>query len=185
MKEWLRRILGRGISSTNGLPEAPVKETAKPPIFETRFATDVATLAVFDPARLRHRLDDDVDWLAAPDLVILEANQGNALLVQIGADGVYTAAVHLYPPPEEAGLLRAILKSDTGRFYVGSGEGVPADDYDPTADPQKAGSFVSVPPGNYEVFVGWSVAERFEVYLVPSQAPAENSFRNEPTLLVV
>src|SRR5262245_2062385 len=61
----------------------------------TRVAPDTATLAVFDPARLRHRLSDAADWWTWPPDVLADLNAGNVVPVDPGADGVYHVTVHL------------------------------------------------------------------------------------------
>ena len=54
-----------------------------------RFGTGTATLAVFDPACLEHRLDDVADWWSDPTDEVAEINAGNVLFVATGSDGTY------------------------------------------------------------------------------------------------
>ena len=44
---------------------------------EFKFTTDTATIAVFDPERLHHRLTDSADWWSIPADEVAEINRGN------------------------------------------------------------------------------------------------------------
>ena len=50
------------------------------PYASTTFDTDTATLAIFDPAALAHRITDTADWWSIAEDALAEINAGNCLL---------------------------------------------------------------------------------------------------------
>lgn len=92
-----------------------------------RVATDTATLAVFDLARLRHRLADPADWWTWPPDVLADLNAGNVLPVDLGADGVYTVTVHLdadRPAEDATPRVSGLVGCDSGALVIGPGEDI-------------------------------------------------------------
>jgi hypothetical protein len=58
-----------------------------------RFFTDTATLAVFDPERLKHRADAESDWWCLDFLQLEEIRSGSVALVALGGDGAYRVRI--------------------------------------------------------------------------------------------
>lgn len=138
----------------------------------TTVATDTATLVLFDPACMRHRLDDDADWWSLPQEELLEVNRGNAAFMNVGADGRYELEVLA-----EAGLpdadVELVLRNTSGRFFLGAGEFMTSEGLEPEAG--YGNLFFDAEPGSYLVRArqrGGSVV----ISLAATDLPASNSF---------
>src|SRR4051812_16615200 len=92
--------------------------------------TDVATICIYDPDRLKHRVNDD-QWGSYPEVAVDEMNAGNLMIVNIGSDGVYDLYVHDGPVAYPECSVSARLACSSGKFYVGPGEGLPGFGYGP------------------------------------------------------
>lgn len=92
----------------------------------TTFSTDTATLAIFDPAALAHRIDDTADWWSISEDELAEINAGHVLFVGLGRDGNHELEVHRGLGQEPGDALVARLQIRSGCLYVGAGEQVPA-----------------------------------------------------------
>jgi hypothetical protein len=143
----------------------------------TRFKTDTATIVVFDPARMLHRLDDDADWWSISRDEVAEINQGNALFVSVGADGVYDLEVVPRPPSEGVKHVEALIRNDSGRLFLGAGEYMTSGGMGPEA--QYGNVFIDCPPGVYKVVV-WMTGTTVFVHLTPSTDAAANAFTASP-----
>ena len=109
-----------------------------------KVTTDTATICMFDPACLRHRIDDAGDWWSIPRDELAEVNAGNALILNVGSDGSYN--VHFEESPRE-GMRKFALRIPTGRFFVGQGEQLSGGGLEP--DVKWGGEFREVEPGQY------------------------------------
>jgi hypothetical protein len=58
----------------------------------TTFATDTATLAIFDPAILQPRANDESNWWCSSDMTD-EVRDGRIVVVSLGSDGVYKCRI--------------------------------------------------------------------------------------------
>ena len=96
---------------------------------ESSFRTDTATLAVFDPVRLKHRLDDHADWWSLTKDEVADINAGNVLFVSTGLDGDYVLNVYFEAAPHSVSpiSLSALIGCDSGELCFHAGEYVPAD----------------------------------------------------------
>mgnify|MGYP001313679500 CR=1 FL=1 len=151
--------------------------TSLAPYSSTRFATDTATLAVFDPCALVHRATDDADWWSLPKDELLEVNAGNVLFVGLGSDGVYDCHIYRDPPSEvPPGSVVACIRNVIGSIYVGAGEEVPGDGMGPST--MHGGVLVPVPAGSLTVTVVRSSPTQLQVWVVPASSPPGNSFQN-------
>jgi hypothetical protein len=122
------------------------------------FATDTATLAVFDPDRLGPRVDDDADWWCVGNFWKLnEVASGEIALINLAGDGVYkvrltddqlTANERAYA----ANCIRLGTVVTSGWLFVGPGERLPGEGLTtaPT-DPELAGWFCRVDADSYEI----------------------------------
>ena len=144
------------------------------------FPTDTATLAIFDPARLRHRLDDDADWWSVPADEVAEINAGNLLSVSVGTDGHYHAKVSFAAAPAGSQHVTAVLACESGQFFVGPGEVIPSGGCPTTAE--FGGGFIAVTPGFYAVQVARPEFAELHIFFQPTAAPAQNSFTTSPRL---
>ena len=95
----------------------------------SRMTTDTASLAIFDPAALEHRLHD-------------RKTPRNVLIVALGTDGSYELEVNDSQPPGNSGV-SALLICPSGRLFIGPGEEIPGGDCGP--DTTLGGLFVHVP----------------------------------------
>lgn len=114
----------------------------------TTVTTGTATLVLFDPACMRHRLDDDADWWSLPQEELLEVNRGNAAFMNVGGDGRYELEV-----VAESGLpdadVELVLRNTSGRFFLGAGEFMTSEGLEPEAG--YGNVFLDTEPGAYLV----------------------------------
>ena len=143
----------------------------------SRFKTDTATLIVVDPACVRHRLDDAADWWSFPADEVGEVNRGNALFVNVGSDGVYDLEVTSEPPPSNVKCADALIRNESGRFFIGAGEYMTSEGMEPEA--VYGNVFVERPPGAYRAVV-WMIGSTLFVSLTPSAGPAVNALPATP-----
>ncbi|HYE20379.1 MAG TPA: DUF6386 family protein [Tepidisphaeraceae bacterium] len=143
----------------------------------TRFKTDTATLIVVDPACVRHRLDDDADWWSIPADEVGEVNRGNALFVNLGSDGVYDLEITDQVPPPDAARADALIRNESGRFFVGAGEYMTSEGMEPEA--AYGNVFVDRPPGTYRAVV-WMTGGTLFLTLRPTDGPATNDLPATP-----
>ena len=112
------------------------------------FVTDTATLCVFDVSRLKHRINDDADWWCSPDTEILEVNEGNVSFFGLGSDGKYDLVL---TSDIGACTSEANIQCPSGRVFIGAGEEVTSDGWEPEG--LRGGGFIELSPGNYRVSV--------------------------------
>jgi hypothetical protein len=111
-----------------------------------RIVTGTATLCVFDPALLRHKLGDECDWWSIPSAELAAVNAGQVAFFNVGDDGAYALVLHDELAEPHASVHLAIV---SGRVFVGAGEDVTGGGLEP--DTAYGGLFVDVPAGNYRV----------------------------------
>lgn len=99
-----------------------------------RFQTDLAHLALFDPAVLRHRVRSPGSWWQEGDVLeVPEVADGRAIIAPIGRDGDYGARLTLEGPLEsERPYLRESVgglgvEVTSGALFVGPAERLPGD----------------------------------------------------------
>ena len=150
--------------------------TPPAPYTSIRFATDTATLAVFDPTALVHRAVDDCDWWTSPSSELLEVNAGNVLFVGVGSDGVYDCHIYRDPPSEvPPGAVSARIRNVIGSIYVGGGEEVPGEGIGPST--MYGGVLVPVPAGTLTVTVARLSPRQLQVWLASASCPPGNAFQ--------
>jgi len=122
------------------------------------FSTDTATLAIFDPQLLYHRMKDPhPDWWTDRFSEIPECQNGQLLLIDLGSDGTYTFRITSgeLSIPEKAyarkrlGAFPFVVAS--GFLFIGAGEELPAAgvDFDPNCE------IYCIMPGDYSVQIFW------------------------------
>lgn len=112
---------------------------------ESGIYTSTSTIAVYDLAALKHRLNDDVDWWADPAEELAEINRRNLLIIGLGGDGFYDLEI-----VEEGSLVpRFSLSFPSGRIFIGAGEMLTGGGDEPA--PQYGGMFLDFEPGDYTV----------------------------------
>ena len=87
---------------------------SSPPYASTTFDTDTATLAIFDPAALAHRITDTADWWSLAEDALAEINTGNVLFVDLGRDGSYAVEIRRGLDAAPADALVARLRIASG-----------------------------------------------------------------------
>ena len=147
---------------------------------QTAIRTDTATLVVFDPARLEHRLDDAPDWWSIPWDDVKEINAGNVLFVSTGVDGDYLVHVYEESPPVNVipVAVQAVLACDSGSFFVGAGEYVSSGGLRPHT--KYGGLFLRLPKGMYRVTVVHLIAYCLDVFVEPTGESPVNAFEDSP-----
>ena len=135
------------------------------------FATDTATLVVFDTDCLKHRLDDEADWWCYPlDDQLTELANGNAAFIELGSDGAYSASVQL--TALENAQFQFRLNSPSGRLFVGAGEEVTSDGLEPECI--RGGAFISTAAQTSIVQVARGPDGKILVAILPSAGEAAN-----------
>ena len=117
------------------------------------FITDTATICVFDPAVMMHRLNDDDDWWSVPEEELKEVRTGNAFFVGLGRDGRYEVEMHNQAAD---GGIKANVRCVSGRIFIGAAEEVTAGGFEPECI--RGGSFVELTPGVYRAAI-WRIEE--------------------------
>jgi hypothetical protein len=148
-----------------------------------RVAIDTATLAVFDPARLRHRLTDPADWWTWPPSVLPELNAGNVLAFHLGSDGVYSISIHLdedRPTIDTSPTVKGLVGCDSGTLFIGPGEQISGGGVEP--DQSFGGLFLPIASGVYRVHVAMPGAGELEVWLEEVGESPTNRFEGFPHL---
>ncbi|WP_402718110.1 DUF6386 family protein [Janthinobacterium rivuli] len=112
----------------------------------TSIVTGTATVCVFDPALVRHRLDDDCDWWSLPSAELAAVNAGQVAFFNVGGDGAYDIALHAELAEPQVVVHLAVT---SGRVFIGAGEDVTGGGLEP--DTPYGGLFVDVPAGNYRL----------------------------------
>ena len=111
-----------------------------------KIVTGTATLCVFDPALLRHKLDDDCDWWSIPSEELAAVNAGQVAFFNVGGDGAYDIALHAELAEPHVVVHLAVV---SGRVFIGAGEDVTGGGLEP--DTAYGGLFVDLPAGSYRV----------------------------------
>jgi Family of unknown function (DUF6386) len=143
-------------------------------IMKTRVSTDTATIVLFDPACLRHRLHDDADWWSIPNSELAEVNAGNAAFLNLGADGTYDLEIlanGLSSPGAEI-----LVRNTSGRFFLGAGEHVSSEGFEPEAE--FGNIFLEMPPGTYLLRARLSSPNHVELSPVPTTEAPANRFQD-------
>jgi hypothetical protein len=123
------------------------------------FATDTATLAIFDPEVISHRLNAEIDWLAEASYHEMpEVHAGDIGLMGLGADGGYDIKPFLNQLPadlQSADHKKVTLgvKIVSGHCFIGNGESLSADGNGTTPESirEHDGGFLTLDNGLYDV----------------------------------
>ena len=83
------------------------------PLTETKFLTDTATIAVFDPTSLRHRNEDTCDWWSIPGDEIEEVREARMVTVDLGADGVTECEIYRDRDSSTAQTMQVVANLET------------------------------------------------------------------------
>lgn len=144
------------------------------------FATDVATICVFDPERLKHRLSDVADWWTIDSQALEEINKGNAILLDVFSDGYYSIYIHDGPVSSKDRAIEARINCPTGNLYIGPGEMVTGEGLEP--DPELGGSMISIKSGNYLLTIANQGIHKIEIGIVTISNDYTNNFSELPKL---
>lgn len=132
-------------------------------------ATDTATVCIFDPAALRHRVDDVGDWWSIPRNELQELVSRNVAIFNLGGDGAYEVRLRRSLPRAD---VQVSLTAPSGRLFIGPGEEISGGGFEPNG--QWGGFFVDVAPGDYEIGALRDGA-RLDISIVEA-APRANDF---------
>lgn len=147
-----------------------------------RMVTSTATVCIFDPQRLRHRLDDAPDWWSIVSEEIKELNQGNAMIVGLGSDGAYSVQVHVGGDEAERGMVEsvtALIGIESGSASVGPGEEITGGGFEPSTLQDGCGAFIDLEPGAYHVTVAMRGDAELTVVFRKVQGVASNSISDQ------
>ena len=109
------------------------------------FATDSATMCVYDLERLKHRLTDDPDWWSIASDELSEVNLGNAVFLNLGDDGIYGVEIVSELPNA---FVNVNFVVSSGKVFAGSADEVTSDGLEPEG---LRGIFITLDPGNYRL----------------------------------
>ena len=147
-----------------------------------KFFTDTATLAVFDPIRLKHRVTAASDWWCDTFLELAEIRSGVIALVSLGGDGMFRARITdgdltLDERDYAAEVVQGLgLEVISNSVYVGPGECLPGEGFG-SCD-LKRGIMLEIKNGPYDVdayAIEWFDSPRWwnEDHAVPEHAPPD------------
>ena len=126
-------------------------------IATVRFFTDTATLAIFDPGVLAHRVDDDADWWCGEFALLPEVQSGCVTIVALGSDGIYQVRVtdgELAQDERDYAVElvgRMGLEVRSGDVYIGPGECIPSDGHALDESDIERGCLMKLAVGSYLV----------------------------------
>jgi hypothetical protein len=131
--------------------------------------TDTATVCIFDPMALRHRVDDVGDWWSIPRNELQELVSRHAAILNLGGDGSYEVRLRQSLPRAD---VQVSLTVPSGRLFIGPGEEISGGGFEP--DGEWGGLFVDVPAGDYDISVARD-GMRLDISIVKA-APRPNDF---------
>lgn len=108
-----------------------------------------------------------------PEDELGEVNQGNALFLNLGSDGVYEAVLVGQEAHKNA-CIKIIVKNLSGRFYLGAGEQMTSDGLEP--DTNYGGAFLEYSPGSYLVTASRQSGNEVAITLEKITEEAKNAF---------
>ena len=149
------------------------------PRYFVSFFTDTASLAIFDPAALKHRMIDSADWWSDPYEEIKEINHGNVLFVGLGSDGQYKCNVHVGEESCSSYIIHSLIRCISGQLFIGAGEEVCGGGSGPGRIP--LGALIDIPCSVYKLSVNNDTM--LEILITPSSENAVNSFRESPSIM--
>lgn len=138
----------------------------------TTVTTDTATIVLFDPECMRHRLNEDADWWSLPQEELLEVNRANAAFMNVSADGCYELEVSPYEELADADV-ELVVRNTSGRFFFGAGEMMSSAGLEPEAE--YGNVFFDAEPGSYLVRARQR-GSAVTVSLTATDLDASNSF---------
>jgi Family of unknown function (DUF6386) len=149
-----------------------------------RFFTDTATLAVFDPERLKHRAGAESDWWCLDFLQLEEFRSGTFAVIALGGDGVYrmritTGDLTLDERDYAVGAVRGLgVEVVSGKVFVGAAECMPGGGIAFTSADVDRGLLLDTENGRYEVdlfAIQWFNSPRWwrDDRSVPDGAPVD------------
>lgn len=131
------------------------------------FSTDTATLAIFDPPVLNHRIPGEGDWWTRDLLSVPELLSGDVTFLSLGGDGAYKARITsgslTDTERDYANEVSPILgiRILSGMCFVGYGEAIPGEGFQVSSDAIQPGqgAFFPLPKGLYDLrvyHIAWS-----------------------------
>lgn len=123
------------------------------------FFTDIATLALFDPQVLEHRVNESAYWWNSNFSLLDEVDKGKLTLLHLGSDGDWSARItdgelskdeHLHLSKQTGPVGLEVV---SGSVFLGKGEYLPSKEVSLSQENLEAdsGSFVRVKPGKYDI----------------------------------
>ena len=138
----------------------------------TTVTTDTATIVLFDPECMRHRLNEDADWWSLPQEDLLVVTGANAAFMNVSADGCYELEVAPYEELADADV-ELVVRNTSGRFFFGAGEMMSSAGLEPEAE--YGNVFFDAEPGSYLVRARQR-GSAVTVSLTATDLDASNSF---------
>ncbi len=149
-----------------------------------KFATDTATLAIFDPVRMAHRFNDKCDWWCGEFRGLAELKSGAMVLASLGADGIYDVRItdgdltqdeRDYAADAIYGLGVEVISE---KLFIGPGECVPGGGSTITDGDLDRGALLSLENGAFSCdlyAISWFDSPRWwtDKRNVPTDAPAD------------
>ncbi len=144
------------------------KRKTQCPLYSDNFScninliTDTATIALFDPKALTHRINDECDWWVDSQ-TLPEVHQGNMTIIGLGGDGLYKIRVTSQDLTEDEKDFAKYVTQDSGvhvmsgKIFIGAGEEIPGGELTINQGINElsecGGGFIKLPNGDYTIRV--------------------------------
>jgi hypothetical protein len=148
---------------------------------QLNLAPSTATITVFDEACPEHRIKQPADWWSYFMEEIDEVDEGNAIIVGLGADGIYDVDVRVGQNLEASSgkCVLGLLKNVSERLYVGPGEEIVGGGNKPSTPRHASGLFIDLPTSTYRVSVTKIGQHNLCVNLAKVDETANNSIEHQ------
>lgn len=144
--------------------------------------TSTASVCIFDPDCLRHRVKDAPDWWSDYSEEIIELNRGNAMIVGVGSDGSFNTLIGRVPH-EDVRSVSALVQCRSGQFFVGPGEEISGGGFEPRTLTNRTGIFLNLAPSAYQVTVAKLSSRKIAISIELKDGAARNRLRDQLLLL--
>lgn len=145
-----------------------------------KIKTDTATIVIFDPKELNHRLQDSPDWWTSPKEALKEINSGNALFINVEEDGVYTLHILNKPPSTTIKSIETGLTIRSKEVCIAGGELTTGGGLEPGSD--AGGAFIPIEPGYYEISVWRKKHNDINIAFTKVDHITKGTFKSVPKL---
>lgn len=134
-----------------------------------QFFTDSATLAIYDPQMIKHRILDSIDWWSVGFNELEEVKSGLISLISLSNDGSYKVRITSDSlTQDEQDFSRSVIgplgvTTTSGKVFIGKGECLPGEGQMVSSKDIsiKSGKMLELPPGHYDLLFYHIDAENY------------------------